>query len=501
MTTRDNKWTRRAVLSGLAAGAVLSPFVPLLAGDAEAQTPGLPKRLIIFFHPNGYGLAAKYFPTGTETSFTLSEILAPLEPHKGNLVIFKGINNPAGPDSGNNVHIPHMGSILTGIPIQRGTSTPFFEGDYQYGWANGISVDQFLAQKIAAMAGAPPFPSLDYHCIGNSDVVKTQTRMSYTGPGTPVVPEIDPHAALKRILTSGGGTGGTGGTGGAGGAGGAAGTGGAGGSGGVVDAVARAQSERRSALDYLKGDLARVSQRVGTVDRARLDGHLTSLRELEGRIPPPPGVVDAGTGGTGGAGGAGGAKDGGTVGPAVCKSVPIPAFASLKGPATYRDRGKAFIDVIVQALACDATRVVGLQWANTGGAGGVTFSWLGHTEDEHLASHTPDQKVVDTKIYYMQQLAYLIAALKNVPEGGGTLFDSTMILVLSEHGLGATHDNVSIPFIFAGNAGGAFKTGRYLQYQSVPQNQLLVSVCRAMGVTVDTFGSTKYAAGPLAGLA
>ena len=54
-----------------------------------------------------------------------------------------------------------MGSILTG-PHQRGTSTPFFEGDYQYCWANGISVDQFLAQKIAATAGAPPFPSLDY---------------------------------------------------------------------------------------------------------------------------------------------------------------------------------------------------------------------------------------------------------------------------------------------------------------------------------------------------
>ena len=482
MNTRDTKWTRRAVLSGLAAGVVLSPFVPLLAGDAEAQTPGLPKRLIIFFHPNGYGDAAKYFPTGTETSFTLSEILAPLEPHKDNLVIFKGINNPAGPDSGNNVHIPHMGSILTGTPIQRGTSTPFFEGDYQYGWADSISVDQFLAQKIAAAAGAPPFPSLDYHCLGNRDVVKTQTRMSYIGPGNPVVPEIDPQAALKRVLTSGGGTGG-----GTGGAGGAGGTGG-------IDAVARAQSERRSVLDYLKGDLGRVTQRIGTADRARLDGHLTSLRELEARIPPPPGGVDAGTGG------AGGTADGGGVGRATCKSVALPTFASLQGPATYRDRGKAFIDVVVQALACDATRVVGLQWANTGGAGGVTFSWLGHTEDEHLASHTPDQKVVDTKIYYMQQLAYLIAELKKVPEGGGTLFDQTMILVLSEHGLGATHDNASIPFILAGNAGGAYKTGRYLQYKGVPQNQLLVSVCRAMGVVLDTFGSSKYAAGPLAGL-
>ena len=91
---------------------------------------------------------------------------------------------------------------------------------------------------------------------------------SYTGPGTPVVPEIDPQAALKRILTSGGGTGGT-----------VAPVEPAvrveprrGRSGGVIDAVARAQSERRSALDYLKAISRAISQRVGAGDRARLDG-------------------------------------------------------------------------------------------------------------------------------------------------------------------------------------------------------------------------------------
>ena len=102
--------------------------------------------------------------------------------------------------------------------------------------------------------------------------------------------------------------------------------------------------------------------------------------------------------------------------------------------------------------------MVGLQWANTGGAGGVTFSWLAHTEDEHLASHTPDQKVVDTKIYYMQQLAYLIAALKNVPEAAERC--STARFPRSERARSRrTHYNVSIPFIRRRKSVGASRPG------------------------------------------
>lgn len=453
--SESRAWTRRAVLQRLASGAALAPFVPLLAGDVEAQATAR-KRLIVFFHPNGYGMAEKYFPTGSETDFTLSEILKPLEPHKADLLVFKGINNPAGPDSGNNVHIPHMGSILTGTPIQRGANTPFFEGDYQYGWANGVSVDQYIAQQLAKGPERTRFASLDFHCVGNRDVVKTQTRMSYTAPAQPVVPEMDPQAALKRLLATNTSDGGA-----------------------MATALMRAQKERRSVLDFLLGDLARLSARVGADDRPRVEAHLTALRELEQRLTTSP--TNAAS-------------------EAVCQTFTIPAFKSLQGPDTYRERGKAFLDLIVRSMACDAARVFGLQWSNTGGAGGVTFSWLGQSNDEHLASHTPDQDVVATKVFYMEQLAYLVAALKKVPEGSGTMFDSTLILVLSEHGSGASHDNASIPFLLVGSAGGALQTGRYLQYKGVPQNQLLVSVCRSMGVMVDSFGSSKYASGPLAGL-
>ena len=36
-------------------------------------------------------------------------------------------------------------------------------------------------------------------------------------------------------------------------------------------------------LDFVRGDLARLSRRLGPVERAKLDQHTTSLRELEKR--------------------------------------------------------------------------------------------------------------------------------------------------------------------------------------------------------------------------
>ena len=49
--------------------------------------------------------------------------------------------------------------------------------------------------------------------------------------------------------------------------------------------------------------------------------------------------------------------------------------------------------------------------------------------------------------------------------------------------------------------GGYFKTGRYLQYTNQPHNNLLVSVCHAMGMTdVTTFGIPELCTGPLTGL-
>jgi len=451
MKSQKNTWTRRAVLEGLGLG-LLAPFVPLLGGDAEAQGMLGNKRLLVFFHPNGFGKEKAYFPTGTEKDFNLSEILEPLSDHKNDLVIFKGLRNQAALDTGRHGHISFMGTLLSGEFIDRSSSAPFKLGKYRYGWSKGTSVDQFIAQKIATGTAPPVYSSLNYHVIGQRDTSATQTRMSYSAPGTVVTPEADPREALARLVGSSSSAGGE-------------------------ELAKRLGSERTSALDFLMGDLKRVKQRVGAEDQKRLDGHLSAFRELESRV-------------------------GGGAGALSCKSVSLPGFNALNGSESYRPRGKAFMDTIVQSFQCDATRVAGLQWSNAGLAGPVTMTWLGHNEHEHKLSHASNQAYTETKVFYMQQLDYLIKKLKDTPDaGGGSLFDNTLILVCSEHGEGSKHGHKNMPFMFAGNAGGAFKTGRYLTYDNLTHNSLLVSTCHAMGISnVDSFGNPKYPKGPLPGL-
>jgi hypothetical protein len=79
---------------------------------------------------------------------------------------------------------------------------------------------------------------------------------------------------------------------------------------------------------------------------------------------------------------------------------------------------------------------------------------------------------------------------------------------------------VDKPYLLAGRAGGALRTGRGLddgdgagaafskrrrpistKGEPVPHNDLLVSICKPIGVEATTFGDPLYCTGPLAGLA
>ena len=90
-----------------------------------------------------------------------------------------------------------------------------------------------------------------------------------------------------------------------------------------------------------------------------------------------------------------------------------------------------------------------------------------------------------TKIYtwYAERIARLLDQLAAVEEGEGTLLDNTLVVWGSELGKGNSHAFERVPFVLAGGAGGALPTGRYLQFAGVPHNRLLVSICRAMGLS------------------
>jgi hypothetical protein len=56
----------------------------------------------------------------------------------------------------------------------------------------------------------------------------------------------------------------------------------------------------------------------------------------------------------------------------------------------------------------------------------------------------------------------------------------------------------TLPYLLVGNAGGAFKTGRFLKYDGISHNDLLVSLQNAFDIPDTTFGDPSVCSGPLA---
>jgi hypothetical protein len=159
------------------------------------------------------------------------------------------------------------------------------------------------------------------------------------------------------------------------------------------------------------------------------------------------------------------------------------------------------MDVMVAALACDATRIGSLVWSTP--ASTQTFPWLGDFgNNHHLLSHDASkvEALIQINTWYSEQHAKLIAKLKAVPEaGGGTLFDNTLIFFANPLSDGNAHRKIDLPLMLAGGKW-AFKTGRYVDFKSMSHGHLLVSIAHAMGVEVPSFGAPETGTGPLTGL-
>jgi hypothetical protein len=441
----NRRFGRRALLKGLGISAAASPFVPLL--DALGQTAAPPKRLVLFFTPHGT-IWDKWKPTGTETAFTLSPILAPLAAHQSRITVVAGLGIP---DKG--VGAPHTKGpslLWTGSTLaDDGTfNRSDCSGGCTYGWNTGPSVDQLV---VNALKPATTFKSLQFgvRCGGNNPA----SRMIYTGAQQPLAPETDPWAAFGRIFTAPA----------------------------APSALAKRQAERKSTLDVAAAELAALRGRAGAADRAKLDAHADAIRTLETRLQ--------------------------AMQPATCTppmlGTKLTASDAVNTP-TVMDR---HFDLIAAALACDLTRVASYQHT-IGDNDGTIYSWLGHTQAHHTMTHAPDSDTASwgslQQIYtfYAQKFAALLDRLAAVKEGAGTMLDNTLVVWGSELGKGNSHSFAQVPFVVAGGAAGAIRTGRFLQVAAgTPHNRLLVSICQAMGATgINAVGGTDTGSGPLSGL-
>lgn len=433
--------SRRAVLRGAAGTAVALPMLDaMVPRRAHAASK---KRFAFFCFANGV-MKDTWFPTGSETAFTLPRALEPLKPLQSKLVVLKGVD------------IAPAARKSTGVGHKRGMTTLATARPNAGEFGNGISIDQHIA---AGIGDGTKFASLQFGVRSQSYYTGSgHVYLSYSGPQKPIPAEDNPEKMFSRVFSgltppSPGGP--------------------------AMPAGPDERSvKRKSVLDFVSEDLRQLIPRVSGEDRSRLEAHLTWVRDIEKRLF----VVAA-------------------VGAGCQRPTAPPAGLTLNNfPAV----GKLQMDMLAMSFICDLTRVATLQWSTSQSI--QSYSFLNVPSVHHPISHNSDAASIEhlrkIQVWLMEQFFYLGKLLDDVKEPtGGSVLDNAVLLTGSEVGVGQSHTFTDMPFLILGGAGGAIKSNRFMTYQSAAHNDLYTSILQAMGLPYSTvFGDPTLGKGPLPGL-
>ncbi len=434
--------SRREFLAKAGISAAATNFMlglPSLARGSEssAAAGGRRQRMVFIFSPNGV-IPQHFWPETLGSDFELKRILEPLADLKSHVLPLHGVCNRIKGDGDG--HMRGIGCLLTGIElfpgdIQGGSDTPA-------GWSMGISVDQFLKNKLQADAATQTrFGSLEMGVMV-PDRADTWTRWSYSGPNQPVAPIDNPYQMFDKLY---------------------------------------GQTKNRemlaSVLDDLTGDFRKVETLISQEDRRMLRSHLEMVRELESELQLE--LSQAST------------QD--DMGHAIPGLPPNVNEENDNIPLITRMQ----MDMLVHSFAADMARIATFQITNS--VGEPKMRWLDINEGHHGLSHEPDsneeayEKLIKINTWYCEQVAYLAKRLAEIPEPGGegSMLDNTTLVWTNELGKGNSHTRDNIPFVIVGGGLG-FKTGQAIDFKKVNHNRLLMTFCAAMGHPVDSFGNPDF---------
>lgn len=481
------RFGRRRLMQTALASAASLPLIRALEGTAHAADSSL-KNFIFLYHP--HGVAAEHWAMRageTETSFDISYDNCSLAPFddartygksfKNKILVIEGLDvlsNANGHDT--------AGTILTGSRIDG--KKPL-----------NASLDQVLAVEHG-LGASTPVTSISLG-VGN-DVNEAGSTLSYGKGGAPLPRIIDPMQAFNLLF----------------------------GNLAVADTpTARGDADRKrrvgqSILDFVRGEVNQLKGRLGTIEQQKLDQHLTSLREIEKRLPAAS------------AGGGAAVTPRGTCAATKPDASRFPKLRGYNGGEPYYDAiTDAHIDLIANAIACGTTRFATLLMNDLSYEGNP----LGLPSDNHGGvAHTYNASPIgnngrpgdgDPKTWLplakLNRYSYSkVARLMQRLDALGAL-DNTLIYVSSDMGNPALHSTQNVPTLLAGGAGGKFRMGRRIRlgadcndgtpwcgpgearFTGVSNNHLLVSIAQAFGAPINSFGTqaeSKHTTGALSGL-
>jgi len=452
---------RRQLTIGAGAGILLAPFISMLKeSSTRAATTKQAKRLLVFCTMGTK--PDSWTPTVSgETISAWSAMTQPLSAIKDNVLLIEGC--PGGsPEEG---HGSPQG--ITG------------QGNGYYAVNNvpqpKVSIDQFVADKLVKAGIKRPLASL---VLGADTAASGSVTMSYRA-GNLVTPISSPASAFSTAfggVASGGGT--------------------MTGTGGGTMTVDAALKRRQSILNLVKGEITDVQKRLGAAEKAKLDAHLTSIRALEDKLALSSGGDSTGGGSNPNAGQA-------------CAGLSKPTDS-----AKPIENALLHLDILVNALACDITRVGVIQFGSDQGLQVDLPDLKGDQHNGFIHSGSGEQfkSLIAFEAWLATQFANVVTKLKSKPDpdgGGGTLYDSTLVVWARDMGDAVNHNMKDMRFVLAGGAGGYLKQaagGRYVNPGGGATNRherVLLNVLEAMGVTDYTgFGDPGFTGkSPLPGIA
>ena len=392
--TNRVRLSRRSLLKGLTAAG--SPVVvglpPLVAmfnsnGTAYAAGPaGLEKpiesRFVLWF--NGNGITERFWiPSEEGTDYAMTPCLSPLAPFRNDFHVLSGVDNAAAKGMGNG-HTNSMSGLMTGTHFTgRGPSGP--------------SIDQVIAAKIGDDSR---FRSLQIGVSQESFGESMQRNMSWSGYERALPPEMIPHRLFDRLFG---------------------------------EREEGWVNRKRSILDAVREDATLLKKKLPADDQARVDEHLSGIRDMERAIAGLP--------------------------PEYAKVDPPDFDGDMKD---WPRIAKLQSDLLVKAFATRQTRVASYMLTKCQGLS--RFPWLGYTSARHHdythadgkapgADGVEGQRVLrDICKWHVEEFAYLVAKLKATPEGDGTLFDNTVLAYVHEHAEANPHKNSGLAMLVAGGS-------------------------------------------------
>ncbi len=445
---------------GVAMGLPLLDAMRVPSALAGAGEIAAPVRMAFLFFPNGVN-PHTWTPKKEGAAFELTAPLQPLAALKDDVLVLTHLTNRA-TDTGDG-HYAKDAAWLTGRTITRTTGADLN--------ANGVSVDQLAARHLGNFT---PLPSLELAIEPVTTGVDTNvgytrlygSHISWSTPTTPVAKEINPKLAFDRLFRSKAGKNAGGG------------------------------DDDRSVLDLVMDDAKSLRERVGNVDRLKLDEYLDSVRAVERRI-----AFDASNRRAQVLDDAKARQDLETLGHRV-DSYEHDLGRLRERKMEHTEHARIMLDIILLAFQTDSTRVSSFMFGNA--VSGKNFSFLdgvngGHHEISH---HENDPKKLQQydKItaWHIEQYAYLLDRMKQIKEGEKTLLDNSMVVFGSALRDGNSHNPHNLPMLLAGQGGGTIATGRHLSYaKDTPLCNLYLSMLDRVGVKVDRFADST---GPLPGL-